>query len=72
MKRSRTSRPLSRKPPSIWRARGGRCFTAISGGVAGHRFLRPCRDERAAEKLCRRLREEWDENSLSAASRASG
>lgn len=40
--------------------------------VAGHRFLHPCRDERAAEKLCRTLREEWEENSLSAASRASG
>ena len=40
--------------------------------VAGHHFLHPCRDERAAEKLCRRLREEWDEKTQPAAREATG
>jgi hypothetical protein len=64
--------PFVREPPidlsGPWRA----VFHCNFWWVAGHRFLHPCRDERAAEKLCARLREEWDENSLSAASRASG
>jgi len=29
--------------------------------VAGHHMLHPCGREREAERLCERLREEWDE-----------
>ena len=29
--------------------------------VAGHHFLHPCNDQRAAHRLCGRLQEEWGE-----------